>query len=102
LTLGFFDFVRRAGLRFAVLSDLYGLHLDHEAFAPYDVHPSTLDIGQKKRLGAIVGTKARSEGFAAVVFYNSSPLRSVPYFEILSHSGLEVYYTTRLPEVKRR
>jgi len=98
LTLGFFDFVRRAGLRFAVLSDLYGLHLDHEALPPYDVHPSSLKETDKAQLGTVVGAKARAEGFATIVFYNSSPLRSVPYFEILAHSGLTIYYTTRLPE----
>jgi hypothetical protein len=102
LTAAFFRFVQDAGLRFGVLSDLYGVHLDWEKLHPYDIHPSGLRLEDKQRLGTIVAEKVRGEKFNAVVFYNNSPLRSVPYFEILSHSGLEVYFTTRLLEVPRR
>jgi hypothetical protein len=94
---GFFALMERSGRRYGVLSDLYGLHMDDEDLAGYDLHPSRLTAEDKVRLGRVVGTKARLNGFQEVVFYNSSPLRSVPYFEILAASGLSVWYTTRLP-----
>jgi hypothetical protein len=92
----FFRFVRRHGLRFGVLSDLYGLHLDRERLAAYDVHPSQLDAGRKRELGAIIGRKVRAEGFDRLVFVNNSPVRSKPYFEMLAASGLGVTYATRV------
>ncbi len=94
---GFFALMERSSRRYGVLSDLYGLHMDDEDLAGYDLHPSRLTAEDKLRLGGVVGTKARLHGFQEVVFYNSSPLRSVPYFEILAASGLSVWYTTRLP-----
>lgn len=95
LTRGFFEFVAVRGLRFGVLSDLYGVHLDREVLAPYDLHPSSLSTGDLANLGRVVGEKVRGEGFTTVVFVNGSPVRSVPYFKMLAASELTVLYTTR-------
>ncbi len=92
----FFAFVRRHGLRHGILSDLYGLHLDCERLKTYDVHPSQLTAEHKFELGRLVGEKVRSAGFGTLVFYNNSPIRSRPYFEILAAADLRVFYTTRL------
>lgn len=92
----FYRFVRHHGLRFGVLSDLYGLHLDRERLGAYDVHPSELSADRKRDLGALIGRRVRAEGFDRLVFVNSSPLRSRPYFEMLAASGLDVSYATRL------
>ncbi len=85
------------GVRFGVLSDKYGLHLDRQELPAYDVHPRTLSDADKRRLGQLIRAVALGEGFSRIVFYSPSPLMSVPYFEMLSYSGLAVQYTTRLP-----
>lgn len=92
----FFRFVRGAR-RFGVLSDLYGLHLDIEVLGAYDVHPSSLTDERKRELGAMVRAKCEAHGFATIIFYNNSPIMSLPYFEMLGASGVPVWYTTRLP-----
>lgn len=93
----FYRFVHHHGLRFGVVSDLYGLHLDRERLAAYDVHPSELTPDAKRRLGKLLGEKVRAEGFGTLIFYNNSPIRSRPYFEILAASDLdEIFYCTRL------
>jgi hypothetical protein len=72
--------------------------LDREVLAPYDVHPSALTPHELVRLGLAVGEKVRGEGFDTVVFVSGSPVRSVPYFRMLSASGLAVLYATRVPQ----
>ncbi len=93
----FYRFVREAKVRFGVLSDLYGLHLDDECLPAYNVHPSSLTPERKTELGRMIGDKARAGGFETLVFYAISPVRSVPYFEMLGASKLRVCYTTRIP-----
>ncbi|MGN6547199.1 MAG: hypothetical protein ACTHK7_19255 [Aureliella sp.] len=93
----FYHFARRANVRFAIVSDKYGLHFDDESLAYYDIHPGQLGLDDKRRLGAIVREKAACRGYSQLVYYNASPLMSVPYFEILAESGLKIVYTTRLP-----
>lgn len=96
LNIKFYECMEKYGLRYAILSDLYGIHFDDEKLAYYDIHPSSLTAEEKERLGKIIGEKTKGRGYSKVVFYNSSPLMSRPYFEMLSHSGLEVYFVTRL------
>jgi len=93
----FYAFVRRRGLPFAIVSDKYGLHFADESLAYYDIHPSQLQDHERRELGKCIRRKARSRGFDTLVFYNNSPLMSVPYLTMLSYSGLTVYFTTRLP-----
>ena len=92
----FYAFVEEHAVRYGIVSDMYGLHLDVERLPFYDIHPSLLDEAQKIELGAAIGNKATAAGFSSLVFYNGSPIRSVPYFKMLSNSGLDVFYTTRL------
>lgn len=92
----FYRCMELRGFRYGVLSDKYGLHFDYEILPCYDVHPSLLNQHDKKQLGLIIRDKAQRHGFDRLIFYNPSPLMSVPYFEMLYHSGLEVLYTTQL------
>jgi hypothetical protein len=92
----FYDFVELNRLRYGIVSDRYGLHMDGEILGYYDVHPSTLSNSDKCNLGATVARKAVDAGCSSVVFFAHSPLMSRPYFEILSHSRLEVFYVTTL------
>ena len=92
----FYRCMEEQGLRYGVLSDKYGLHFDDEELPYYDVHPSDLSQHDKERLGQIIQDKALRQGLTQVVFYSPSPLMSVPYFEMLYNSGLDLFYTTRL------
>lgn len=92
----FYRFVLAWDLPFAILSDKYGLHFANEKFPRYDIHPSVLSIGRKTLLGKRIRKKAELRGFKKIVFYNNSPLMSKPYFEMLSDSGLEIFFTTKL------
>jgi hypothetical protein len=94
----FYKFVRAANLRFGIVSDKYGIHFDDECLPYYDIHPGDLTSAAKRRLGSLVREKLRSRGYSEIVFYNASPLMSLPYFEILAFSQLKVHYTTRLPK----
>lgn len=84
-------------LDYAILSDFYGLHFAEDWQASYDTHPSALDAQQKQALGREIGALARARGFNVIIFYNNSPVMSRPYFEMLSQSGLDICFATRLP-----
>jgi hypothetical protein len=86
------------GVSHAIISDLYGLHFSGSWMPSYDIAPRDLDALQRKVLGGLIGRQAREQGFKALSFYNNSPVMSLPYFEVLSHSGLKLFYHTRLPE----
>jgi hypothetical protein len=93
----FYRWVTMGDLPYAIVSDRYGLHFSDEALSCYDTHPSDLSAEDRRKLGQEIGEKARKVGFATVVFYNNSPLMSLPYFEMLGASGLRVFFATRLP-----
>ena len=88
--------VEQAKLRYGVLSDRYGLHLDFEELEWYDIHPGSLCMEDKERLGRLIRQKALLMGFDSVAFYSNAPLMSMPYFEMLYYSGLNIWYTTKL------
>ena len=101
ITNAFFRFVHKHGLRYGVLSDRYGLHLDIERLPYYDVHPSELSDADKQALGLAIRRKVEQLGFDRIVFYNVSPLMSVPYFEMLFYSGLPTYFIRSLSPCNR-
>lgn len=92
----FYSFVEKHNFRFGVLSDKYGIHLDSEQLPYYDIHPSKLSQSKKVSLGKTVRKKVLAAGFSTIIFYNNSPLMSIPYFEILFYSQLSIFYTTKL------
>jgi len=93
----FYAYMEKQGLPYGVLSDKYGLHMNNEELEYYDVHPKELTEYDKRLLGELIREKACGRGFSELVFYNPSPLMSVPYFEMLYYSGLIIFYTTVLP-----
>lgn len=92
----FFRAMAYLKLPYAVLSDKHGLHIDTEILDSYDIHPATLTDAQKRSLGKMVRAKTLSLGKTKIVFYNNSPIRSDPYFQILYYSGLDIAFCTRL------
>lgn len=94
----FYAFARNHGLRYGILSDKYGLHMDDERLSYYDVSPSDLRLEEKRALGVMIHEKATELGFEGIVFYNNAPLMSVPYFQMLCFSGMPSFFLTRLPK----
>ena len=92
----FYGFTERNGLRYGIVSDRYGLHLDDEVLPYYDVHPSMLSGADKRDLGAVVKRKTLAAGYGSIVFFAHSPLMSRPYFEILDHAEINVFFVTTL------
>lgn len=92
----FYRFVLERNLPFAILSDKYGLHFSDEKLPYYDLHPSLLSEEDKRKLGKNICHKAKDRAFEKIVFYNNSPLMSQPYFKLLYHSKMPIFFTTSL------
>lgn len=96
ITRYFYKFAIDRDLQYAIISDKYGLHFSDETLPYYNIHPSALSLEEKLVLGKEIYKKARTRGFKKIVFYNNSPLMSRPYLEMLSKTGMEIFFTTRL------
>lgn len=95
----FYPFCERFNIPYGIISDKYGILFMDEKLLFYDIHPSSLSIQDKKILGGIIKKKCFEKGYDTIVFYNTSPLMSFPYFEILYYSGLNIFYITKLPNM---
>lgn len=96
INLNFYAAMENAGFYYGILSDKYGIHFCDEKLDYYDIHPSELTKEKKVELGKIIGEKVSKLGYEAIIFYNTSPLLSLPYFEMLENSGLKIYYVSKL------
>lgn len=96
ITNRFFTFVINNNLPYGIISDKYGLHLSNEKLDSYNIHPSKLTMDEKVKLGTKICKIVTRLGYSRIIFYNNSPLLSKPYFEMLSNTGLKVYYITKL------
>lgn len=96
INLAFYERMELHGLRYGIISDFYGLVMDNETIDSYDLHPTALSAEEKKQLGAVIREKTLAQGYDELVFYNSSPLMSRPYFEMLYWSGLPIYFISKL------
>jgi len=94
--LRFYDWCRKLNLKYGILSDLYGLHYHDELKKFYDIHPSALNLETLKLLGKKIGVKAKDRNYTTLLFWNSSPLMSRPYFTMMLYSKLKVYFITKL------
>lgn len=99
--IAFYEFCESFNLNYGIISDLYGLHLMKEYLDFYDVHPSKLSTQDKEKLGKIIERKCKENGYKKIVYWNSSPFMSRPYFEMLSYvKDIEVFYITKLDRIK--
>ena len=96
LNLRFYDYCENNGITYGIISDLYGIHFQDEIINSYDSHPKSLTIENKKELGNIIATKCRERKYTTIIFFSQGPDMNRPYFEMLSYSGLKVYYVTKL------
>ncbi len=92
----FYKFMKKHELKFGVISDKYGIHMFDETLKYYDIHPSTLTLKDKLKLGKKISRKIKKYGFKEIVFYYPSPLQSKPYFDILWFSKIPTYYISKI------
>ncbi|NYB52415.1 MAG: hypothetical protein HVN35_07660 [Methanobacteriaceae archaeon] len=92
----FYRYIDNLNLNYGIISDKYGIHMQHECLEYYDIHPSDLTLEDKFELGGIIREKVRDKGFKQLIFFYPSPLQSKPYFEILWYSKLPVYYISKI------
>lgn len=94
--LQFYHWCEQHKLRYGILSDEYGLHMDDEVREYYDIHPSTLSEGQFRKLAVKIRTKMNKLGYGGLLCFNSSPIMSSPYFYMMQLTGLKMFYITKL------
>lgn len=84
--------------RYAILSDLYGIHFDDEYKEFYDIHPSKLNDNDFDRLGKVIRDKTLKKypNLKRFIFYNTSPKMSIPYFKMLRASGIKTYFISKI------
>lgn len=92
----FYSVMEKHQLEYGVISDKYGLHMNNEVRPRYDIHPSSLSNSDKKRLAKAITVKFATLGKKGIAFYNNSPLRSLPYLEMLALTGLPIFFSTNL------
>lgn len=98
--LRFYKWAESENVRYGILSDAYGLHMDDEPMPYYDIHPSELNEEVFLQLGQMIVDKMKERGFETIVFINGGPLMCRPYFKMLhvaSKAGIEVIYSTKFP-----
>lgn len=90
-------------LNYGTLSDKYGLVLENEKIKNYELHPENLNKDKKKILGREIYKKFNSLDKKYLIFYNTSPLMSLPYLEMLVYSKLDnLFFFTNLKLIKLR
>jgi len=95
----FYLWADKKGIPYGTISDAYGLVMNYQKIETYDLSPDKLSDSTKKVLGKTVGSKCRCLiGYESLVFYCKDCEEAKPYLEILSYSGLKVYWVRRLPE----
>ena len=94
----FYKYCISGKYRFAILSDLYGIHFDDEYKDFYDIHPSQLTNEDFERLGKIIRDKVLKKYpiIKRFIFYNTSPKMSIPYFKMLRASGIKTYFISKI------
>jgi len=94
----FYSWCEGLGLKYGVLSDLYGLHLWNEKEKFYDIHPSTLTRQQYRKLASKIYFKMELVGCNEFLYYGIPPVMCRPYFYMMIVTGLSICYTTKLPK----
>lgn len=94
--LAFYSWCEYHHLPYGILSDKYGLHYYTEKRDWYDIHPSELGDNEFRVLGEKVKQSMKKYKLKGLVFCNSSPYMSIPYFKIMKFSGAETIFVTKL------
>jgi len=102
LHLNFYRWCESNKLSYAILSDKYGLFLDYEKREFYDLHPSSLLDKDFIVLADGIKNKMAKCGWDSFLFYNRSPVMSIPYFYMMLLTGLKIFFITKLPCLIRK
>uniref|UniRef100_A0A6M3IJ24 Uncharacterized protein n=1 Tax=viral metagenome TaxID=1070528 RepID=A0A6M3IJ24_9ZZZZ len=102
INLKFYSWCEARNISYAILSDKYGLYLQDEVKDWYDVHPSSLQDEDFKKLGKLIRDKMKSIKKWGFLFYNTSPVMSNPYFKMMMYAGGPIYFITSLPDIPTR
>lgn len=94
--LNFYKKMDQYKLDYGICSDYLAIVFKDEEFENYDVHPSDINDQIKQELGLKIKEKVSKKKIKKLLFYNSSPLQSRPYFEMLYYSGIKSYFFTKL------
>lgn len=92
----FYEFCDRNNLRYGILSDLYGLHMDTERFPLYDIGPQQLPDTVLWRRGEMIRDVCDRLGYKGIIFQLCSPVRARTYLVMALASRLPVVYTIPL------
>lgn len=90
----FIDFFEKAGVFYAILSDLYGIHFRDEILPSYDLSPN--QIKNRNKLSLIITEKVRNAGYKGIMYYCPTPSRAKTYLDILIRTKLSIIYVRRL------
>jgi len=91
--LNFYKYCETNNFNYGILSDKYGIHLMDEKLEFYDIHPS--EVQDFQILGNKISKKLKDLKIDCIIYYNPSPLMSVPYFKMLNFSNIPYYYMTK-------
>lgn len=94
----FYLWAEKKSIFYGTISDAYGLVMNYQAIKTYDLSPDSLPDLIKRALGQAVGVQFRDLVYNSLAFYCKNYEEAKPYLEILSHSGLKVYWVRRLSE----
>ena len=94
LNIKFYDAMDSNDYYYGILSDKYGIHFKDEELDYYDIHPSSLTSERKIELGEMIKEKVIARGYESLIFYNTSPIFSKPYFDMLKILDIPVYFFT--------
>lgn len=100
LNINFYNACESRGFRYAILSDEYGIHFDDEKLAFYDMHPSKLTQNDYIGLALHIKRKCKERGIKELIFYNTSPLMSKPYFKMMKMSKVPFCYFSKIDLIK--
>lgn len=98
--LRFYRWCETFNFPYMILSDLHGALFFDDKVKAYDKHPSTLSDADFKQLAIKISKKMKERRYAGFLFYNTSPIMSVPYFYMLLLTEMPVYFCTKLPKSK--
>ena len=95
----FYLWEERKGILYGTISDAYGLVMNYQEIETYDLSPDRLSDAAKRSLGESIGGECRDlVSFKSLVLYCKDYGEAESYLEILSYSGLKVYWVRRLLE----
>lgn len=98
----FYKMCKYKGLKYATLSDKYGIVYPQDLIDNYDLHPSKLTDLDKENLVRKIKQQLGQE-IKNIVFYNTSPLMSLFYLKIITSLGenYNYYYVSDLSKLEK-